>query len=304
MNILRSLMIAGCVLALAACGNFGKHSDIDALNEVQAVGSPFTQHLANEYRDFANSELAQYDYPDALHFARKGLAAAAGEPVLPEPISDWNLLPHHMQELGTARGRLIVAFDLGAREMFPRESAIAQVRFDCWIEEQEENWQMEDIARCKNEFMNAMANLESMMQPMMMAPPELVPPPREEPMALPAEAQPMLPEESMYLTFFDFDQHTLNAGAQSVLDAVRDEITRRGTVNVINVVGHTDSAGPRAYNDRLALRRANAVRDALIERGVDPGMIRVEGRGQNDLLVQTADGVREPANRRAQITFD
>ena len=52
------------------------------------------------------------------------------------------------------------------------------------------------------------------------------------------------------------------------------------------------------------MKRANSVRDALIERGVDATLIKVEGRGEDELLVQTADGVREPANRRAQITFE
>ena len=77
--------------------------------------------------DFANRELNDnMDYPDALHFARKGLAAAAGETVMPEPIADWNLLPRHMEELSTARGRLIVALDLGAREIAPQPAAIPQ----------------------------------------------------------------------------------------------------------------------------------------------------------------------------------
>ena len=135
---LRGLILTGLTLALAACSGFGSHSEIEALNEVQPVGSPFTQHLAAEYRDYSNRENNEmFDYPDAIHFARKGLAAAAGDVVMPEPISDWNLTPAHMEELGTARGRLIVAFDLGARDIAPQLSAVAQARFDCLIEQQE-----------------------------------------------------------------------------------------------------------------------------------------------------------------------
>ena len=52
------------------------------------------------------------------------------------------------------------------------------------------------------------------------------------------------------------------------------------------------------------MRSANAVRDALSQRGVDMSSIRVEGRGENEQLVSTADNVREPANRRAEITFE
>ncbi len=299
MKKLRGLMVVMSVLILGACSNFKTHSEIDALNEVQPVGSAFTQALAIEYREFANSKMDMMDYPDALHFARKGLAAAAGEVVMPEPISDWNLLPRHMEELSEARGRLIVAFDLGAREIAPALAAMAQARFDCWIEEQEANWHADGILRCKSEFLDAMANLEDMLEPV--AP---VAPPQPEPTyEVPEAAEPMMPEDAMYLVFFDFDSTEIGAGGQNVLDAVADEINSR-SVSVVRIVGHTDSAGPRSYNERLAMRRANAVRDALTARGVDASVLRVEGRGQDEQLVETADNVREPANRRAQITFE
>ncbi len=305
MSKLRGLTMVLCVFALGACGNFKSHSEIEALNEVQAVGSPFTQHLADEYRAFANSEMNEMlDYPDALHFARKGLAAAAGEVVMPEPISDWNLLPHHMEELGTARGRMIVAFDLGAREVAPQQSAVAQARFDCWIEQQEENWQQDDILHCKNQYLEAITALESMIQPYMPVPvPAAAAPAIPAPMALPEPAEPMTPDDAMYLVFFDFDSSDVGAGGQNVLDAVAQEVQSR-SLSVITISGHTDSSGPKSYNNKLALRRANAVRESMISRGVDASLIRVESRGEDELLVQTADGTREPANRRVQITFE
>ena len=302
MNKLRGVVMVLCILALSACTNFKSHSEVEALNEVQAVGSPFTQHLAAEYRDFSNNEMNEMlDYPDALHFARKGLAAASGETVMPEPISDWNLLPRHMEELSTARGRLIVAFDLGAREVAPQQAAIAQARFDCWIEQQEENWQDGDILHCKNQYLEAITALEGMIEPYQPVP--APPAPMPAPMEMPVAAEPMTPEEAMYLVFFDFDKSDIGAGGQNVLDAVAEEVRSR-SLNSVTIVGHTDSSGPQSYNNKLAMRRANAVRDALVTRGIDQALIRVEGRGENDLLVQTADGVREPANRRAQITFE
>ncbi len=292
MKVLRGLVLGACIIGLGACSNYQAHSEVKALNEVQAVGSPFTQYLAGEYRDFTNRELNQmFDYPDALHFARKGLATAAGEVVMPEPISDWNLNPQHMEELSTARGRLVVAFDLGGREVAAQQAAIAQARFDCWIEQQEENWQDTDISECKNQFMEAMNALEGMIKPM--AP---VAPVAEVP------SEPMKVEDAMYLVFFDFDKSAVAASGESVLDAVGTEVKSR-SLNVLNVVGHTDRAGARTYNNRLAMKRANAVRDALVNRGVDASLIKVDGRGEDQNLVQTDDNVREPANRRAEITF-
>lgn len=297
---LRGFILTGLTLALAACSGFGSHSEIEALNEVQPVGSPFTQHLAAEYRDYANRENKEmFDYPDAIHFARKGLAAAAGDVVMPEPISDWNLTPAHMEELGTARGRLIVAFDLGARDIAPQLSAVAQARFDCWIEQQEENWQEADIIGCKNQFLEAMNQLEGMLQKPAPVPDDMMAPVS----ALDAGASgPMTAEDSMYLVFFDFDKAAITSGAESVLDAVAAEATKRGATKV-EIVGHTDSSGSQSYNERLAIRRGNAVRDALSKRGLDVSVMNVDGRGERELLVKTADNVREPANRRAQVSF-
>ena len=67
--------------------------------------------------------------------------------------------------------------------------------------------------------------------------------------------------------------------------------------------GHTDTSGPEAYNMALSLRRANAVKDALVRNGVPAQAITVIGRGEQGLLVQTADGVREPQNRRVEIVI-
>jgi OOP family OmpA-OmpF porin len=219
---------------------------------------------------------------------------------MPEPISDWNLLPVHMEELGTARGRLIQAFDLGARDIAPQLSAVAQARFDCWIEQQEENWQDNDIMACKSQFLEAMNQLEGMLQ-------------KPAPMPVTDDLAPvsaiggddgtmMANQDAMYLVFFDFDRHNINPGAASVLDAVAAEVARRN-ISAIEIVGHTDSSGSNSYNERLALRRANAVKEALAARGIPVNIMTVDGRGERELLVQTGDNVREPANRRAQITF-
>ena len=121
-------------------------------------------------------------------------------------------------------------------------------------------------------------------------------------MPVEAPAAPMKVEEAMYLVFFDFDKSGVAASGESVLDAVGTEVKSR-SLNAVNVVGHTDRAGSRTYNNRLALKRANAVREALIKRGVNAGLIKVDGRGEDQNLVATDDNVREPANRRAEITF-
>ncbi len=289
-------LLAVATLSLGACSGFKSHSEVEALNEAKAVGSPFTQQLAAEYRDLANHEQnIGFDYPDALHFARKGLAAAAGEVVLPEPVSDWNLRPEHIQELSGARAGLIAALDRGGREAMPKEAAIAQSRFDCWIEQQEENWQKNEIIACKGQFMEALNKLGGVSAP---PPADVMPPVEAGQMPL----TPMAPEDAKYLVFFDFDSSRVDQGGNSVIDSVATEIAKQN-ISSVNVIGHADTSGSKKYNQRLSMKRANAVREALIARGVNANLLMVDSRGEDELMVPTADDVREPANRRAEITF-
>ena len=128
----------------------------------------------------------------------------------------------------------------------------------------------------------------------MLQPPAPAPEPAPEPMA---------PEDAVYLVFFNWDSQDLGSGALNVLDAVATEVAKNPP-SQINIVGHADTSGPRDYNQKLASKRANAVRDALIQRGVDANILMVDSRGESELLVETPDNVREPANRRVNITFE
>lgn len=301
-TISRPLMMVATIALVAACSP-KKFDEVNAINEVSGSGNAFTQALTTEYRSFVNSELDGYeDHADALHFSRKGLAAARGDMVMPEPISDWNLLAGHAEELIVARARMVDVFARGAREIQPQLAAQAQAKFDCWIEEQEENFQSGNISTCKTQFFDALTQLESSIPA---APP---PAPAPEPVAFVDDglgidpSQPLAVENAKYIVFFDFNQSSLNAGANSILDAAAEEAKSRN-LNAVNVVGYTDTSGSRSYNQTLSLKRAEAVRSGLAQRGVNTSIINTQNRGENDLLVETADGVREPANRRGEITF-
>lgn len=71
----------------------------------------------------------------------------------------------------------------------------------------------------------------------------------------------------------------------------------------ILVSGFTDTTGSTDANRALSQRRARAVAGALVDLGVDPDRIDVEGLGEDDVAVATADGVAEPLNRRAAVSF-
>ena len=105
-----------------------------------------------------------------------------------------------------------------------------------------------------------------------------------------------------FTVFFDFDKSDLTADARQVLDNVVKD-ARTGSIANVQVTGHADRSGSDDYNQRLSLRRAEAVREYLVTQGLGTGQVAVNGRGESEPLVPTADGVREPSNRRAVIIF-
>jgi outer membrane protein OmpA-like peptidoglycan-associated protein len=120
-------------------------------------------------------------------------------------------------------------------------------------------------------------------------------------MAAPPPPAPVTQAPS-YMVFFDWDRSNLSDQALATIGQAANAYKTKGNAR-ITATGHTDTSGPESYNMALSLRRANTVKDALVRNGVPATAIAVIGRGEQGLLVQTADGVREPQNRRVEIVI-
>lgn len=283
MKSLKLFGAAASLLLLAGCGAW----DVEALRgtTTTAAGTPFTQSLAKEYRSLTLFEADQMkDWPDAYTFAAKGLAAARGDNVLPETTDRWSLPAAKKGELDGARARLLTALDGGARTRAPAIAAKAQVAYDCWVEQEEEAWQTPDIASCKAGFEAAMAALNP---PAVAAPAPSVVSPATAP---------------QFIVYFAWDSSRIDRAGLDVIDRAAAEAKRNGTSR-ITIVGHADRSGSADYNVRLSLRRSDAVRAELAKRGIATERTSVTALGEEEPAVPTADGVREPRNRRVVITI-
>ena len=105
-----------------------------------------------------------------------------------------------------------------------------------------------------------------------------------------------------FMVFFDWDRSNLSQQALTTIQQAANAFKTKGNAR-ITATGHTDTSGPEAYNMALSLRRANAVKDALVRDGVPAQAITVVGMGEKGLLVPTGDNVREPQNRRVEIVI-
>ena len=107
-------------------------------------------------------------------------------------------------------------------------------------------------------------------------------------------------EPTSFNVFFAFDSAELDSVSRQVVADAAESYRSSGEAQV-NVIGHTDTVGNAEYNLRLSERRADAVQAALVRDGVPAASIVTIARGQEGLLVPTADGVRMPENRRVEI---
>lgn len=284
-HILISFML---VSALAACG-----TSVKDLQGVQPSGTAFEQALFEGYAERSRIERAEQHFTASSVFADRALAVANGQTVLPEAIGNRDLPEAAVPEMTAARDRLMAALDKTAREKIPDQAARAQVMFDCWMEEQEEDLQPGDIAACRAGFEDAMAAIDAAFaQPMAV---EAPPPP-------PAPAPPA-PLPGPYLVFFDHDSSEITLEAERIISEASWGIESSGAVRAI-VTGHTDRSGSADYNMALSERRADAVSAALQEAGIAVEMIGVSFAGETLNLLPTEDGVREPQNRRAEIMLE
>jgi len=122
------------------------------------------------------------------------------------------------------------------------------------------------------------------------------------PPAPPAPPPPPILARKVFLVFFDWDRDTITPEGRAIIAQAADAWRAGGNVT-IQVTGYTDASGSAGYNQRLSERRANNVANALAQSGVPRQAMVVSGRGKNDQRVPTADGVREPQNRRVEIVF-
>ena len=124
--------------------------------------------------------------------------------------------------------------------------------------------------------------------------------PSFEPVPVPQPIAPAPPPPQRFVLFFDFGVAELSSDARSIVREAIEAVQQQRSARII-IVGHTDTVGSRAYNQRLSERRALAVKNEMVRAGVDEEQIATIGRNFADPIIPTGPGVREPQNRRAVI---
>ena len=275
---------------LASCAG----TQLEDTQNLDPQGGAFNAGLYEGYVERSQHEYDYGDYETSDMYAMRAQQAAAGNTVQPLPVDggdfrvdDPGTQDGKLPAIRQARNNLTQVLRQSARTKAPQAAAEAQVAYDCWVEES----QADHIQECRTRFNQALQTAQNAVQPAQTSEPAPDAPDQQE-----------APEPESFTVYFGFDSAQLSAEAREVLSRVADAAEDRSDAE-ISATGFTDTVGPDDYNQDLSFRRAQAVKEALSSRGVDADRIGTAARGENQLAVDTGDGVREPRNRRVEISL-
>ncbi len=266
------LLLGSLLLGLGACTT--------ALppEKTEALGMPFNEELKGRYLQLAASRRESLDW-DYFHYREKAEASLLGDVVRPDSVADHDIcLPWQPQALAT-RERLVSLLENGGRFQAPEAAAEAQVDYDCWLDELEEQTQSSknctDVgnqspsSQCKDRLMARLDDLET---------------------AVVDVAAP-------YNVYFDSGSTAVDPDGMDVVARVKRNAELLQPTRIL-VTGYADRHGLADQNKELAYKRAREVAKALIQQGVPAASISIDAWGE------TVKGENLDENRRVEISFE
>jgi outer membrane protein OmpA-like peptidoglycan-associated protein len=275
---LAAFVLAGCV-----------GQQLQMAQETTPGGGPFDKALFAQYLSLAKMEYSEADYGDSDAFANRAILSAEGTPPGPEAVDARKIPAQFVGELKSAYRKLGEVLDAGSVR-YPKTAAKAQAAFDCWMQEQEENLQPDHIAKCKGDFNSAYNALKAALAPQPKA--------KKKAAAPAAKAK----KYENFTVLFDHDSSKIGKTAGRNVNKAVLAVDTAAPKSVI-ISGYADRSGNADYNMTLSGKRANAVAVMLTENASTElgGKVAVKVYGEKNNKVLTADGKREPKNRRVKI---
>lgn len=277
MKSLTYMLLGTAAIALAGCdqlpgSSLGATFGAERYLEADHGGAGFEGALASEYTELGRrAAFRDQRWRNSTAYIAKARQAEAG--VAPAP---W--APEQLGVGGDASAMYqdVVATINANKAARPAECARAQAMWDQYLE---------SLRATQN---GAICLLPDEVRPLL-----------DEALAACAPGMAASPN---YVVYFGFDRTNLTDRARAVIDEVVAAVQSMGATS-LSVVGHADTVGSVDYNQGLSERRARRVGDALVQRGIPASSMVLAGRSELQPAVPTGDGVREPLNRRVEITL-
>ncbi len=299
MRAIKYLPVIAVAALLGGCAFNSPDLNVAEVRALPQTGNDFQKALHHDYVEQAQFAKDEVDAGSTKYYNSKARQAAANLTVLPTRMDERSIPSANVGELTDARAKLMRVLAAGGGARAAKPTARAQTQFDCWMEEQAENFQPKDIALCRAGFLSAMDEASAIVFAAVKPMPE--PKVAEIPAPAAAPAPSATIEVAAFTIYFDHNSSALNAAAATMNGDIADRIKETQATSV-TVNGYTDRSGEREYNRLLAERRAATVADALKATGIKP-TVGSQSYGEDRSAVETGDDVREWHNRRVVVTL-
>ena len=284
------------LLFLMACS--AAYEEIKEIDTSQPT--TFHEYLFHNYQKNASFEANEmHDWNSAKLYSQKALRAFKGENIYPEEVNYWKIPRTKITDIRSGYNNLLAIY-YEALSKDPKNLAKAISSLDCWAEQEEEKWQIWDIDKCRNEFHNAMHEIYNILsnendKEEVFEKKERVEKKEDNVVVVTQNNK----KEVMQIIYFDFDDSKISEASKNTLINFLND--NKKNLSKFIILGHTDTKGSNDYNLKLSFKRAETVRDILIDKGISPKDVSILGKGEDELAITTPNETKHPANRRAEI---
>ena len=299
-KIINFLLISTFLFLINSCAYF-KLKKLDKHNFSQ---DNIYDLVSKEYKEFAYSELYKmHDEIDANYFAFKATHILKTKIIRIENPQNWNIPDNYKNEAKEEYKKISFLLKKDSTFQYPKLVAKLVSGYDCWLEQIEENWQVEDIRDCKNKFTNAYKKIldseDSIKSISKKQKAEI-------------NSSSISQKNNSYLikgdktksvlVFFNYDSYKLSITEKEKLDNYISTSIKTD-YNPIIIYGHTDTKGSKKYNLILSEQRALSVSRYFTTKGINNKLI-IKNYGENYPLIITGDNVQEEKNRRVEVIIN
>ncbi len=308
-RILNKIINYGSFFIFIFIINSCAHFKIIDLEKNTSKPSNFYQYLSLEYLEFAKYELYEMkDEIDANHFAYKSSLSINKNKFYPENPKDWDIPNKYIDEANSMYKKIDDLITQKAYNKFPEEFSKMLIGYDCWIEQVEENWQLDHIQLCYTKFNK---NFKFIRETIVNNT-EIEIKKKESYHNNNEKSSDVKKNNNAYeekfventqanklVVFFEFDKFTLSSNQAIVLESFVKTALKNTNLKIF-IEGHADTMGSKSYNQKLSKKRAHFLKKYLMDRNLT-NTIETKAFGEENLLVETTDEVKEKQNRRAEL---
>ncbi len=288
-----------CIFSVLSIINSCAYFKLKTLDSYEYDDKSIYTLLSKEYKLFAKSELYEmHDEIDANYFAYKALIAKNENKIYLENPNDWDIPSHAIEEAITYYNKITKIIE-NSISNYPDQASLMISGYDCWLEQLEENWQTEDIKKCKLKFLNNYKEILNLIDD------ETNLANTDKSISQQINKTKKVNKKKVQLNvivYFKYDSFKLTKNELIKLEKVLDAANKFETQPVI-ITGHTDTKGSEKYNLILSNKRASFIKKYLQSKKIINTVI-TKGLGETAPMINTGNNKLEEKNRRAQIIIN